>query len=499
MKMKKFLLIQNPGVAPTEGYTLLGVSLTRDCGVSGTIGQFASGSKHAITTLLRHGLSPIIYGGKLRLEFTTQKQTVSDEHRSKDFAQVRCHMRGEKVDGGYTNTVKDLGWTVEFGQTDWTDINMALREFVSNAIDRTFREGEDFRKAIKNGHLMVDIVNENQVRAKDGFTRVFIEATPDVFRFYGELGIRFLHFSDHPEWVDCRILPKVRGLDESKRAMIYKQGVFVRQVENEGDVFGSLFDYNFGANFRLDECRNASDYEVKEAAARCLSVAEPDILTEVFRSLLEYQKSWESTFDSSYLSGRYAYGEDEDAKKRRKDNWHTAWDKAAGNAIMCRQGALATEQVAKKGHTVAAVQADSWVSAAERLESIPTPQKFLNDHEQKGRELLPATSFAQQAVDTVWGWIEACGRTLGKEKPPVGCFRASTDAESRTLGYYHPQEQKIYIEEACATDGVSKDLLRTALEECVHYATGSTDCSRDFQNYIIDLVVDIATQNESSP
>ena len=43
-----FLCIQNPGVAPVEGFTLLGVSTTRDCGVEGTIGQFGSGNKHAI-------------------------------------------------------------------------------------------------------------------------------------------------------------------------------------------------------------------------------------------------------------------------------------------------------------------------------------------------------------------------------------------------------------------------------------------------------------------
>jgi hypothetical protein len=48
-----FLCVQNFGVAPIEGYLLLGVSTTRDCGVSGTIGQFGSGAKHAINTLLR--------------------------------------------------------------------------------------------------------------------------------------------------------------------------------------------------------------------------------------------------------------------------------------------------------------------------------------------------------------------------------------------------------------------------------------------------------------
>jgi len=63
------LLIQNSGVAPTEGFTLLGVSTTRGCGVDGTIGQFGSGTKHAINVLLRAGLKVVIYCGKTRLEF----------------------------------------------------------------------------------------------------------------------------------------------------------------------------------------------------------------------------------------------------------------------------------------------------------------------------------------------------------------------------------------------------------------------------------------------
>ena len=36
------LLNSESGVAPIEGFTLLGVSTTRGCGVEGAIGQFGS-------------------------------------------------------------------------------------------------------------------------------------------------------------------------------------------------------------------------------------------------------------------------------------------------------------------------------------------------------------------------------------------------------------------------------------------------------------------------
>ena len=60
-----FLCVQNPGVAPVEGFTLLGVSTTRDCGVDGAIGQFGSGNKHAINVLLRAGLRSLSTAARL--------------------------------------------------------------------------------------------------------------------------------------------------------------------------------------------------------------------------------------------------------------------------------------------------------------------------------------------------------------------------------------------------------------------------------------------------
>ena len=107
---------------------------------------------------------------------------------------------------------------------------MALREFVANAIDRTIREKGDFLPSLLNDDLKVGIVDESQVRAKDGYTRVFVQVNADVQRFYGELPRRFLHFSDQPAQVKESLLPKGRNLSR-KTAMVYKSGVFVREIE----------------------------------------------------------------------------------------------------------------------------------------------------------------------------------------------------------------------------------------------------------------------------
>jgi len=187
-----YLLVQNPGVAPVEGYTLLGVSTTRNCGVAGTIGQFGSGAKHAINTLLRAGLKLLIYCGKTRLEFATREETVNDGLVAKPIKRVVCKL------GGTSSKTLDMGWCLDFGAIDWTDLSMALREFVANAIDRTVREHGDFLPSLLNEELRAAVVEDSTVRARDGFTRVYVEVNDDVQRFYGELPRRFLHFSSRP-------------------------------------------------------------------------------------------------------------------------------------------------------------------------------------------------------------------------------------------------------------------------------------------------------------
>src|SRR5438094_7595757 len=86
--MPAFLKIENPGVCPQEGFTVLGVSPADTSAHEGVIGQFGSGNKHAVGVCLRSGLSPIVFAGTLKLEFSTKPQTVTDGLASKDFGRV---------------------------------------------------------------------------------------------------------------------------------------------------------------------------------------------------------------------------------------------------------------------------------------------------------------------------------------------------------------------------------------------------------------------------
>ena len=61
-------------------------------------------------------------------------------------------------------------------------------------------------------------------------------------------------------------------------------------------------------------------------------------------------------------------------------------------------------------------------------------------------------------------------------------------AGSETMGFY--RDGMVYFKEDIAT-AVNKYLLQTAMEEVAHYVTGATDMSRDFQNFLIQVIVEI--------
>lgn len=487
----QYLMMQNEGIAPVEGYTVLGVSTTRTDKREGTSGQFGSGSKHAINLCLRNGISPIIFTGLLKMEFYTKPQTIDDGLVSTEFGIVHCKMSGKLPDGKTKNTDKDLGFVVEYGALDWPDLSKGLQELVKNAIDRTIRQNGDFQKSIKDDRLSIKVVEENQVRAKDGFTRVFIPLTSEVQRFFGELPRRFMHFGE-PESLSQKVLfKKDRNLTRSQGAMIYHHGVFLLEV-NVGNK--SLFDYNFGNELTVDEARNTSDYSVSHLAANALRDANSDVLAEVFRALIQREKIWEMDFDSYYL--RTQSWETESIKNQRNENWQKGWKKAAGDKILAGTTAHEMELVSKKGYNPIQIPSTSWTLAAETA-NIPSVLNIATSFEKDGHVIVDTHPNAIKAVEWAWNIAKKHNMLNGKTFPKIASFTKVMNAGSQILGFY--SEGVIYIHTDLTgnvnseSENLSQQLLATATEELIHYLTGATDMSRDFQDFAINLFVKTAT------
>ncbi len=477
--MAAFLKIENIGTAPAEGFTVLGVSLADTTNQTGVIGQFGSGNKHGVAVLLRHELSPVVFAGPLKMEFFTKPQTVSDTQATKEFSRVGVKYGGsDPITGASRSATEDLGFVLDYGKQDWDEVALALREFVSNAIDRSIREIGDW------SGVKIEIVDESKVRAKSGYTRVFVPMNSDVLKFYNDLGKWFLHFSE-PESLDRAILPKKnRNLGDRKAAVIYRRGVRVREFESSDTE--SLFDYNLN-DLTLDEARKASDWDVRHHAGRALAGADKNILAILFDRLINSTApAWEFGFDTFALR---SYSEDSER------NWQDAFDQVAGSkAVLTGEGTA--DQLHRKGYKPVKAP-EGIVSAASRF-GVRDASSVLSADELSGREIVDASPDSTSAVDFVWDVIEAHGLTNGKEKPPDKGFTSILDAGVMLNGYY--RDGVVYLNEDLGGSAsefggraaLSDRLLKVALEETAHYVTNATDNSRDFQDYLLDLAVKLS-------
>ena len=140
----------------------------------------------------------------------------------------------------------------------------------------------------------------------------------------------------------------------------------------------------------------------------------------------------------------------------------------------------------RKGHSLAVIHASAFLATLSQY-GIDTANNVLSDNERKGRTVTLPTSEALAAVDVVWGWITATDLIDESKcaKPLVKGFDEITDAEGDTLGFYMPGGDSVYLR----NDLAGPILLETATEEIAHYITGATDCSRDFQSFILRLLI----------
>jgi len=521
-----YLKIENPGVAPKEAFTLLGASMSRDSDNARTVGKFGSGNKHGVAVLLRNKLAPTVFAGNLKLDFDTRPVKVDAGIRSQEFAQVIVKLGGRDENGVNRSSTEDLGFVLEYGATDWLSIDLALREFVSNSLDRAEEESDnaflqkwcvahgivtqaqvsdearreanvelrEYRKTSRPwDSVKIEVVNENQVRAKSGKTRVFVPMNDEVLKFFNNLGKWFLHFSE-PELLGKTILPKSnRNLGTRKSAVIYRRGVRVREFESS-DV-PSLFDYNL-ENLELDESRKVDDWRVQGEAGKAIAGSDKTVIGKLMQSYLQADTVWEHQFQEWALTGQYESRVDLAA---RSVMWQEAFNSVVGEDAVVST-ANGGERAKRKGFRVLEAP-EAFVKAAEKY-GIRTPDKVLTNDEKEGRTISDTTPSMIEAVQWIWGVATKHDMLNGKEFPKVAGYTKIMEAGGQSLGFY--RDGTVYINTDLSGDAsmvfvtadqLSQQLLVTAAEEVSHHITGATDNSRDFQDYLLNLLVKVAVAN----
>lgn len=436
-----FLLIENRNECPIEGFTILGLSTARDNEES--IGQFGSGNKHGLNVCIRANITPRIFSGVREFQFYANPKVLN----GKPYQQIAY-----RIDGG---AEVELSQCTAFGEMDWDEIRMALREFISNAIDQ--------------GDTTIKTVVQSEVEPREGYTRIFVPGTPEVLKFYGELHNHFLNFDER---VNDKVVKKFSESAEGERARIYYKGVFVRQMQNGKP---SMFDYNL-RTMKIDECRNMNEYSVRGYAAK--ELAKTENLETILRSQIDKHEEtlWEHGF------GRYDYGYSSENRIK------STWEKIAPGKIICAPGNIGMQ--IRKGLENQGFQC---VTVPDKLYSVldeagcDIAEKFISKVETEGNEIVRKPKDAQETLENVWKVILSVKMNAGKKMPKLEVFRRIMKEGKQLCGYWDKNTpDTIFINEENVT------CRQTILEECAHYITEATDNSRDFQDWAFKFAVAVA-------
>lgn len=504
--MPNYLMIQNPGVAAPEAFTVMGSSIKSTSPYC--IGQFGSGTKMAVLTLLRHGLFPLVYCGRTKIEFVVSNVTVDTGLRVSEVPVVSARLSGKDRNGKKVSRLEDLHLALNYGAAEWQDTHMALREFVSNSIDRLIEEREvqfsekfireqilsgkpneeileELKQALTAYHssdldfssVVIDLVDEEKVRASADETRVFVPLNPQVEYFFHNIDKWFLHFSSSA-LLSQTIIPKADRNLQTKKSLpvLFRRGVRIREISS-GLERPSLFDYNLN-EMTIDEARKADDYSSRFHAGKAFRNAPAwaiDTLLQSFRSGMSF---WEHEFDLWSLQAQGSQ------HSQQAKIWKDSFDRIYGSRFLLASADIDITLACRKGYDVVKVPFE-FTNLASYL-GLPTPALKFSSIEQMGGIVTDAHPETVAIVQRIWDLLEENQLTNGVQRPEIQFFRAVSNYEGFIQGYY--RDGVIYLnEEQVGGNKGSRSLLTVILEELVHHITKAQDNSRDFQNFLLTI------------
>lgn len=381
--MKNYLCIRNEGVCDYQLFTLLGASTAR--GNDAKIGQFGSGAKHGALTLMRMGVTPVVFLGKDELSYYTEDTTISGNVR-------------KRLGVAYKGKKELQSILLDFGGLDWQDPHMALREYVSNAID----SGDKWAVTLVDDAVGVD-----------GETRVYVPLNANILEYYNNISRYFL------QTCDMHTVNYFRNLGGEK-ARIYRKGVFVGTLNET-----SVYHYNL-PNISVDESRNVKNFEAMRSAGYYFTGEMP--VKDMVAALIHGSNE---TMECGSVFFRTMHGMDSVRQKDIRDSWPKEY------VIGCGKDTEHLEQFARnKGLQI--IQRSPgfygyWKQFVPSLDNVTTG--VVN-----GLITRELDGYVQKRVETVISFLTAFG--LITIRPKIKCF---SDSSTKCF----TNEGTIYVNENC--------------------------------------------------
>ncbi len=442
-----YLKIENPGTFDVESLLVLGVTGSRHN--EENIGKFGSGGVHYFLTLMRNDIYPIMYIGNCRVEMKCKNVHIDGG----TFRQALVIINGKEPNGKTFRYVKDLSYTLEWGELDWNEVGYGIREIIANALDNSTQKDR------ANNGVSIELVTD--AKPKEGHTAVFVPYTEEVADYYKDLPRKFLHFSSKYSPTQT-VLPK----KNESPCRIYHKGVFVRELEEN-----SIFDYNC-PDLTLNESRTSDVYACLAGIGHAIgNKKNKEYLKKVLRRTIGRNDLTESRL--SHYS--FAWG--------LKENLIDAYIEEFGlDTVLC-QSDFTEGYASKKGYQTVRLAA-AFSEVLKTCERVKKDSDVLNHAQIAGLEDMPATPEVKEAFNKVWAFLETHKMTALKDKPDVKCIRVHMDSGSVMGGKYDAKNQTIYISDSLG----GLELLQTVLEEVVHHVTGAADGSRDIQDFLFKFL-----------
>jgi hypothetical protein len=317
---------------------------------------------------------------------------------------------------------------------DW-EAWMIIRELWSNALD----EGGADRSVTMNTY------------GEAGKTVFYIQIDKHIQAVLDEWQKYFLHGIE--PWFESHSFAIYPG---GKGRRIYKNGILIDENKDVNAMFA--YDIKYASLNELREFKGSHEYEITSA------------LVDANDRVIEY--FLENLTEEFY-----------EGKELSFDWWHkfsASWERVIGNAKIIHPKAL--EHLKESGAEIPSnllvvpeLLYKALAKQSERVSALRIADKigeFFEDHS------VEAESKLKQGLVI----LEACGYHVHPELTFVfGYF-----GDKRILGKVSMNEKKVYISNTVLQASLHS-VVATLLEESEHFATGMTDCSREFQQHFINL------------
>jgi hypothetical protein len=435
-----FLMVSNVGEIPLSGIRVLGLSKKE----KHQIGQFGTGLKESIALLIRRGKKPIIMAGTTKITFSVQNIEGNDE--------ICFMIEGNGTERFPAGIWHGMGMSPGFGKLDWTSPWQVLREIFCNAYDE--------------GEMKYDLTQT--VEGEKGYTRVYLEADTELMEAHKALPEKLL-FLNHKKPLDINQHGSILEKGGIKKGRIFTKGVWVQDSN-----YNSIFDYEI-KDLKLNESRSADWHGSWAGMAKVISESPMAVRT----LLLEANEKQDKFKELMEGNNFYYFDVYVNQKKHWKAQFHELWGVTA--VAICTQHHL--ELATRKGYKP--VQFPEGIYNTLKDLGVPTVSAVTTKEEQEGITITHPSIRATKLYEKIWLKLNNKGLTRGKMQPKLQYFTTvGSEAESLKLGFY--RDNTVFINDRISR---SREEITTMIEEITHHVTGATDCSRDFQNYLLDVLV----------